>query len=1174
MCQKGVEVSQFDTSRFAIGTQAYYPGQAYNTPAMLRLAASISTARGRLLDIGCGDGKLLHLLSECYPDLELAGMTVSEEERLVCGEKFDVQVGDMHDLPWKDGSFDAAVSRHSLEHSISPLTALFEVNRVLRLDGGFHVVVPAPVSEWVMKWKGHFSVLPKPMWEKLFDDAGFAVEHYEDGDWLASFSMQCEPEMRFVLRKVRDIRSESISSQKVDDMPIITEQEPSSAALSTLVERKIVVVLHNLVLFDAIRPVVAGFRRDVKFLIPHTGDSGFEAMGERTRQGIKAAGFEVELVTLPANVRCDIELSPYPYATRNVCHAKWRVRFMYGLAKEAWNFSLENNVYYDFALTYGDYDSRVLSAYTTPVCIGNPKITKVAPSSRVRGDRQVLLYLPTYGPTSSIEAVCSIQKQLKAQYRVIAKAHHGTTYLEPERVTQLQSWVDELAHHDTSLSSLLARADVVLSDGSGAIFDAIAAGVPIAVFQDKVFGGLGGTVSLEERLVRDAQIPATNSIEEIVSTLARAVQTDAAQFESLQRELFVALGDEAADRGGAFLTELLAGSQTLDLFAVARRLLMTRLAEGMAQRGARIVAERRLDESYRNLTDRLLADVQDSIVKLAERNGQIVSLNQAVGERDGQIVSLNQAVGERDGQVASLGQAIAERNGQIASLGQAVAERDNLNHMLTHARASLKLMKQSRSWRITTPLRWGTRFSGKISWCLARFASVRQNFGMRAAVRRSVNFLQARAPSSGLRKVLGDDSRVMPLFTADGAVEALRTFGEHGGDDTSLIDSAPSIFMLVDSFYDGGVERVVIDLCMQLRDSGRACKILVAKNGGRSAHEAKSHGIEVIEFGGDHGLLKNFVSSTNGAVVITHHCYFSLECFHHAGVPIVEVIHNAYHWQRGNFKIAEIRDQLISKFVAVSDFVRNYSVKELNIESNRIVLINNGLNNIDLIRPPLELLRLKRVQTYAEPVLLHVANLHPQKNHRLIVSAFSYVKRVYPKARLIMAGAMNDYSELRTTLLADIERLGIGDSIELVGALDRRKLSRAMASAHIGLLPSMLEGFSIVTLEYSFFGLPSVLSDTGAAGELRNAYGHVEIADGCDLSPSELNAATIESALKRVSEKTILSLANAIQKILDEYPQYLDKALGAADQFSSYSIAHTAGEYSHLLQLLESEGKH
>lgn len=666
-------MSQQESSHFAVAAQAYYPGQAYNTPAMLQLAASINADQGRLLDIGCGDGQLLKLLAERFPDIEMAGLTVSEEERRVCGERFDVRVGDMHSLPWQEAAFDVVISRHSLEHSISPLSALFEVNRILRLDGVFHVVVPAPVSEWVIKWKDHFSVLPRTMWEKLFDDAGFAVEQYQEGTWLASFSMQPEAEMRFALRKVRDARSGRVSSQQVEPMPIATAPAASVPMLSTLVERRIVVVLHNLVLFDAIRPVVERFSQDVKFLVPVTGDEGFDAMGERTCDGIIAAGFKAERIALPADIRCDIELSPYPYSSRNVTQAKWRVRFMYGLAKEAWNFSLENNAYYDFVLAYGDYDARVLSAYSTPVRVGNPKIKSVRRSA-ARNERPVLLYLPTYGPTSSIEAVSRIQSQLKSRFRVIAKAHHGTTYLEPERTALLQTWVDDLAHHDTNLSSLLASANVVLSDGSGAIFDAIAAEVPVAVFQETVLGGLNGTASLEERIVRDGLILATNVADDIPAALDRAMQAGSLPLEELRRELFSALGDEAAERAGAFLSELLAGAAKYETFAVARRTLQAKIVEGGVQRQARQAAERQLDEAYRSLTDRLLADVQASLARVAERDAQIDSLNEAVTEREVRINSLNQAVVERDGKISKL-------NNEVTKI------------------------RQSTSWRITAPVR-------------------------------------------------------------------------------------------------------------------------------------------------------------------------------------------------------------------------------------------------------------------------------------------------------------------------------------------------------------------------------------------------------------------------------------------------------------------------------------
>ena len=80
---------------------------------------------------------------------------------------------------------------------------------------------------------------------------------------------------------------------------------------------------------------------------------------------------------------------------------------------------------------------------------------------------------------------------------------------------------------------------------------------------------------------------------------------------------------------------------------------------------------------------------------MSERDGQIAGLSQAVSERDGQIVRLTQAVSDRYGQVAGLSQAVSERDGQLVTLNQAVTERD----------IQISGMLQSRSWRLTRPLR-------------------------------------------------------------------------------------------------------------------------------------------------------------------------------------------------------------------------------------------------------------------------------------------------------------------------------------------------------------------------------------------------------------------------------------------------------------------------------------
>ena len=87
---------------------------------------------------------------------------------------------------------------------------------------------------------------------------------------------------------------------------------------------------------------------------------------------------------------------------------------------------------------------------------------------------------------------------------------------------------------------------------------------------------------------------------------------------------------------------------------------------------------------------------------VAERDGQNASLTHSIAERDEQNASLTHSIAERDEQNASLNQAVAERDGQITSLNQAVAERDG---QIASFNADLHRIKQSTSWRVTSPLR-------------------------------------------------------------------------------------------------------------------------------------------------------------------------------------------------------------------------------------------------------------------------------------------------------------------------------------------------------------------------------------------------------------------------------------------------------------------------------------
>jgi glycosyltransferase involved in cell wall biosynthesis len=374
------------------------------------------------------------------------------------------------------------------------------------------------------------------------------------------------------------------------------------------------------------------------------------------------------------------------------------------------------------------------------------------------------------------------------------------------------------------------------------------------------------------------------------------------------------------------------------------------------------------------------------------------------------------------------------------------------------------------------------------------------------------------------------------------------------------------IAMLVDAFTDGGMERVTIDLCRSLRFRGYAPVILVARSAGRGCEEARRHGLNVEELGGSPARLAGWLGSVRPSLVLAHHCYFELQQFKAAGVPIVEVLHNAYFWQIGEAYVRRQRHNNVDAIVAVSDFVRDFAVRRLTLPAHKIATIRNGLDIAELVRPPLAFMTERRLQTLHAPVLVFVANLHPQKNFRGVLHSFARVRQRFPGAKLKIAGALDGNDVLRRHVKSDVLTLGLERSVEVLGLLDRKGLSQLLAEAHIGLLPTHVEGFSIVTLEYAFFALPSVLSDTGAARWLAREHEHALVVPGCAVPPERLDVAAIDSCVNGGGWWACQEIADAVVAQLGDYPAWLLRATKAAERYSSYAIEGTASRYLALME--------
>jgi SAM-dependent methyltransferase len=109
--------------------------------------ADIGKRRPRILDVGCGTGANLQMLSQ-FGAAE--GVDVSTEALDFCRARglARVKQGAAESLPFEDASFDLVTGLDVVEHLDDDILGLSEMRRVLRPDGRALLFVPAFMFLW------------------------------------------------------------------------------------------------------------------------------------------------------------------------------------------------------------------------------------------------------------------------------------------------------------------------------------------------------------------------------------------------------------------------------------------------------------------------------------------------------------------------------------------------------------------------------------------------------------------------------------------------------------------------------------------------------------------------------------------------------------------------------------------------------------------------------------------------------------------------------------------------------------------------------------------------------------------------------------------------------------------------------------------------------------------
>ena len=152
----------------------------------------------RLIDIGCGTGALLHALSEANGEASLVGVDPTPEMMRIARERLPPAVrlvlGRGERLPFRDESFDVAVSASVFHYFRQPRVALAEIARVLRPRGLVVITdwcgnyLACRVCDRILRWinRAHFRAYSREECHALIESAKFEsieIECYKI-NWL------------------------------------------------------------------------------------------------------------------------------------------------------------------------------------------------------------------------------------------------------------------------------------------------------------------------------------------------------------------------------------------------------------------------------------------------------------------------------------------------------------------------------------------------------------------------------------------------------------------------------------------------------------------------------------------------------------------------------------------------------------------------------------------------------------------------------------------------------------------------------------------------------------------------------------------------------------------------------------------------------------------------------
>lgn len=135
----------------------------------------------RILEIGCGDGNLLCLLSGANDVYGVEASATGVEKCVRRGLQAMCLDVSSEQLPFPDDHFDCVIILETLEHLMNPYYALLEIRRVLKEGARLICSIPNPKTGHPYLYPGLFEF---SNFKRFLQQSGFRIDRIEPWEWV------------------------------------------------------------------------------------------------------------------------------------------------------------------------------------------------------------------------------------------------------------------------------------------------------------------------------------------------------------------------------------------------------------------------------------------------------------------------------------------------------------------------------------------------------------------------------------------------------------------------------------------------------------------------------------------------------------------------------------------------------------------------------------------------------------------------------------------------------------------------------------------------------------------------------------------------------------------------------------------------------------------------------